>query len=139
MGQSNKTCKSVIYKPQLWFSDYKTTAFFNLQTDSFLFFSGITVDITATANSDYQPLNALITLQTDFSLKRFTVTLGITDDDVFEGNETMMFIFSLLDGQPPCGNPIADPANTTVVIVDDERKYSNEEVYYDILIIIPKT
>ena len=51
----------------------------------------------------------------------------------------MMFIFSLLDGQPPCGNPIADPANTTVVIVDDERKYSNEEIYYDILIIIPKT
>ena len=97
------------------------------------------MDITATANSDYQPLNALITLQTDFSLKRFTVTLGITDDDVFEGNETMMFIFSLLDGQPPCGNPIVDPANTTVVIVDDERKYSNEEIYYDIFVIIPKT
>ena len=57
-----------------------------------------------------------------------TVSYLILDDDVFEGDETMEYIFSLFDAS---GNLIVSPAIVTFVIVDDEApsKYSNEEKY----------
>ena len=88
------------------------------------------MDITATAHLDYVPLNEVLRLGTFVGVAGIRVTYNITDDDVFEGNETLEYIFLLYDDPPPSGNLIAGPAITTLVIVDDDapRKYSNEKI-----------
>lgn len=94
-------------------------------------FRGVTADITATADLDYVPLDGVLPLS-PFVGVRIRVTYNILDDDVFEGDETLEYIFSLFDDPSPSGNLIADPAIITFVIVDDDapRKYSNEEKYF---------
>ena len=94
-------------------------------------FRVVTADITATADLDYVPLGAVADLShLGTPVVRVTVPYMILDDDVFEGDETLEYIFSLIDDPSPSGNLIAGPAIITFVIVDDDapRKYSNEKM-----------
>ena len=60
------------------------------------------------------------------------IIVSIFDDDVIEGAEVLEVVFELYEYDPFLGKrPIADPAITRVLIVDDDapRKYSNKEIY----------
>ena len=95
-------------------------------------FRYFTADITATANLDYVPLDGVLLLSPFVGVRGFRVTYRILDDDVFEGDETLEFIFLLFDDPSPSGNLIGGPAIIPLVIVDDDApgKYANEEKYF---------
>ena len=95
-------------------------------------FRTVTTDITATANLDYVPIDHVLEISPFVGVATITVSYLIIDDDVFEGDETLVYSFSLFDDPSASGNRIAGPAITTFVIVDDDapRKYSNEEKYF---------
>ena len=95
-------------------------------------FRTVITDITATANVDYLPLDGVQPISPFVGVETITVPYLIFDDDELEGDETLVYAFSLFDDRSASGNPIADPAIITFVIVDDDapRKYSNEEKYF---------
>ena len=97
-------------------------------------FRGVTADITATAHLDYVPLDGdtVLALSPFVGVIGIHVNYNILDDGVFEGDETLEYIFFLFDDPSPSGNLIAGPAIIPFVIVDDEApsKYSNEEKYF---------
>jgi len=80
-----------------------------------------TIIIICIGRSDYKFGLRYVTFLAGITVVEFNV--DITDDDVFEGNETfnLHIIPSLLPNRVICGNP----CSTTVTIVDDEtRKYN---------------
>ena len=95
-------------------------------------FRTVSADITATANLDYVPIDHVLEISPFVRVVTITVSYLTIDDDVFEGDETLVYSFSLFDDPSASGNAIAGPAITTFVIVDDDapRKYSNEEKYF---------
>ena len=102
----------------------------NLYT-GILCFSIFTRDVTATAHLDYEPLDANLTFPDFLPLNQYII-VSIFDDDVIEGAEVLEVVFELYEYDPFLGKrPIADPAITRVLIVDDDapRKYSNKEIY----------
>lgn len=118
--------------PNIFLELYPRFVFAIYKLGFFSCFRGVTADITATAHLDYVPLDAVLAISPFVGVVRVRVTYNILDDDVFEGDETMEYIFSLFDGPSPSGNLIAGPAIVPFVIVDDEapRKYSNEQKYF---------
>ena len=95
-------------------------------------FRTVTADITATANLDYVPIDHVLEISPFVGVATITVSYLILDDDVFEGDETLVYECSLFDDPSASGIPITSPAIITFLIVDDDapRKYTNEEKYF---------
>jgi ribosomal protein L35AE/L33A len=73
-----------------------------------------TANGTATAGSDYTSASGTLNFADAETSKTFTVT--ITDDAVFEGNET----FTVTLSNPTGGSTLGSPTTGTVTIVDNE-------------------
>ena len=118
--------------PNIFLELYPRFVFVIYKLGFFSCFRGFTEDITATAHLDYGPLDGALTLSPFGGVIPIFVNYSILDDDVFEGDETLEYIFLLFDDPSPSGNLIAGPAIVPFVIVDDEApsKYSNEEKYF---------
>ena len=72
-----------------------------------------TSDGSATAGSDYTATSGTLTFQPNDTSKTFTVP--ITQDAIYEGNETFTVTLSV-----PVGCSLGAPSSATVTIVDDE-------------------
>jgi ribosomal protein L35AE/L33A len=74
-----------------------------------------TANGSATAGSDYTAASGTLNFADGQTSTTFTV--NITDDAIFEGNETFMVALS----SPTGGATLGNPATTTVTIVDNEQ------------------
>jgi Calx-beta domain len=82
-----------------------------------------TADVTATAGSDYTATTGTLTFNAGEMSKSFQIP--ITDDNVFEGDETLHVALSNPQNittplQPPILGPTADAGPATLTIVDDD-------------------
>ena len=118
--------------PNIFLELYPRFVFVIYKQRFFSCFRTVSADITATANLDYVPIDHVLEISPFVGVVTITVSYLTIDDDVFEGDETLVYSFSLFDDPSASGNAIAGPAITTFVIVDDDapRKYSNEEKYF---------